>query len=192
MLEKQTTFALKQLLDTVSECEMLVERHRQELCTDGQFETYTAFCRLDYGNVQLINSHNLAQFFKENRVTGISVGECARVIRQFDSDKDGFLTLEDFQNLVLTSQNQSLRKEVLRRSHCRVARFERLPAHIESLVLTILEHEIDLLKRVEFQLRDLKFRPDFTIQRAFQAIDRHGESFINCENLDDFFKQNGI
>ena len=35
MLGKETTFALKQLLDTISECEMLVERHRQELCYDG-------------------------------------------------------------------------------------------------------------------------------------------------------------
>ena len=38
---------LKRVFETISECEIVVERHRQELCEISSFAPYSAFCRLD-------------------------------------------------------------------------------------------------------------------------------------------------
>jgi len=102
MLQKQTTHLFKQLLDTISETEIVIEQQRHSLCHIAHFQPYSAFCRLDYQNRERISSHDLLQFFREQRISGISIGECARVVRCFDRDGDGLLTYEDFCSMVLT------------------------------------------------------------------------------------------
>ena len=37
MLDKETSHLLKQLFDTVSEIEMIIEHHRQTICADKRF-----------------------------------------------------------------------------------------------------------------------------------------------------------
>jgi hypothetical protein len=156
MLDRRTTHMLKQLLDTISETEVIAESHRQDLNRNHHFEPYSAFCRLDYDNWQQVSSQNLQTFFKENGLAGIAVGECAKVVKQFDGNNDGLLNYEDFCNMVVTNQDTSLRECVHRRPNSRAAKFERLPEPIEKAIVAILHLEVDLVKRVQLLLKDLR------------------------------------
>lgn len=88
MLDKQSTLLLRQLLDTVSETEMMIEQYRQQICSDPEFAPYTAFCRIDSDGRERICSHDIQNFLHSNNLAGISVGECAGIIKNFDTDKD--------------------------------------------------------------------------------------------------------
>ncbi len=70
------------------------------------------------------------------------------MIRTFDKDGDGYMTYDDFTNMVLSNLKKSLRCEALKRPHSRVGRFEPLSCEIEELLTTILQSEVDLSKRV--------------------------------------------
>ena len=89
MLEKSTTLLLRQLLDTISETEMIIEQHRQSLCFNLSFQPYSAFCRIDSAGKERICSHDIQAFLHEHNLTGTSIGECAHVVKTFDQDCDG-------------------------------------------------------------------------------------------------------
>ena len=46
-LSHPTQRMLKKVFETISECEIVVERHRQEICEIPSFAPYSAFCRVD-------------------------------------------------------------------------------------------------------------------------------------------------
>ena len=46
-LSHPTKRLLKKVFETISECEIVVERHRQEICEIPTFAPYSAFCRID-------------------------------------------------------------------------------------------------------------------------------------------------
>lgn len=126
-MDKNTIHLLKMLLDTISETEMVIDQHRYDLCHNPQFAPYTAFCRLDQQNREHIGAHDMQNYFKQNGLSGIDIGECGRVIRTFDKDQDGLLTYEDFCNMVLVCKSKHLRQEAQFRCNSRVGRFEQLP-----------------------------------------------------------------
>lgn len=70
------------------------------------------------------------------------------MIRNFDADGDGWLTFEDFCNMVLTCKNRQLRCEAQHRHNSRVGKFESLPHCVEQQLIAILHSEVDLGKRV--------------------------------------------
>ena len=47
MLGHESTRLLKTILETISEVEIMVEGHRQALCSIADFAPYSAFCRVD-------------------------------------------------------------------------------------------------------------------------------------------------
>ena len=99
-LSLPTLRVLKKVFETISECEIVVERHRQELCEIPSFAPYSAFCRIDRYADEAIDAEQLRQFLKDNGTT-VSIGEAAKCIRFFDSDEDGIMSYADFIQMVL-------------------------------------------------------------------------------------------
>ena len=88
MLGHDSTRALKTILETVSEVEIIVEGHRQALCQIRDFAPYSAFCRIDRGAQECIDARAVLEFLRQNSAAA-NIGDCARLIRFFDSDEDG-------------------------------------------------------------------------------------------------------
>ena len=156
MLEKATTLLLRQLLDTISETEMIIEQQRQSLCSDLHFQPYSAFCRIDSYGREVVSANDIKDFIHQHNFCGTSIGECGQIVKTFDLRLDGLLNFEDFAQILLPCANRSLRCEAQRRPHSRVGRFEPLLPHIEQALASILIAEIDLHKRVKLQVKDLK------------------------------------
>lgn len=112
---------LKQLLDTVSETETIIEQQRLSVCADLAFAPMTAFCRLDFQNQDRVSAYDLAQFFREHSLPGVTLGDCSRVIKTFSRNKDGLLSYDDFCSMVLPCSNSQLRAHALNRPFNRAA-----------------------------------------------------------------------
>ena len=78
-----------------------------------------------------------------------SIGDCAKLIRFFDSDEDGIMSYADFIQMVLPCDNNLLRAQAQKRPYTRCGRFDSLPYDIESGLKGIIQHEIDFIGRME-------------------------------------------
>ena len=121
---------LKQLLDTVSETESIIEQHRINLCTQMAFSPMTAFRRLDYRNQDRVSAYDLVEFFREHSLPSVSLGDCSRVIKTYSRLKDGHLSYDDFCSMVLPCSNNQLRAHALNQPFNRAA--TQLAACVES------------------------------------------------------------
>jgi len=54
-----------------------------------------------------------------------------------------------------------------------------------------MQHEIDLMRRMQVLTRDLEVQPDWSVQGAFRTIDTFGEGKLNVQNLAEFMGRNG-
>lgn len=188
MLSFETTRILKNLLETICETEMIIERQRQTLGEHIKFAPYSAFCRIDRRARECLEAPDI-QAYLESNGSRRTVAECAKLIRYFDSDNDRMLSYADFIQLVLPCDNNDLRMAVQRRPYTRIGRFDTLDYEIECGLSNIIKHELDLIGRSETLIRELQRYPDFSPHAAFRAIDRYEEGMITHVNLSEFFRQ---
>lgn len=130
MLGAETARYLKNIFEVISECEIIIEGQRQALCHMSGFAPYSAFCRIDRNATECIDSFAVSRFLQDNGVSG-KIGDCAKLIRFFDSDEDGILSYNDFIQMVLPCDDNGLRADVQRRPYNRVGRFDALPIEME-------------------------------------------------------------
>lgn len=77
------------------------------------------------------------------------------------------------------------------RPSIRVTRFDRLPADIELAMVTVIEREIALQRRLESLKRDLEIGLDYNAMSAFRSVDRYNSGAINNANLSAFLRTQG-
>jgi Ca2+-binding EF-hand superfamily protein len=128
---------LKDILETISEIEMIVEGQRQDLCRMRDFAPYSAFCRVDRNAGECIDSFAISQFLTDNGFQG-RIGDCAKLVRFFDSDGDGILSYQDFIQMILPCDDNYMRAEVQRRPYSRVGRFDALPIEMEMGLVRVI------------------------------------------------------
>lgn len=109
MLSYQTEQKLAGLLSGIANAERTVERSRQDLSMNPEFDPYAAFNILDRLSSRAISVFDLKEFVARAGVF------CAReeldlLVGQYDNDNDAQLSLTDFFQLVLPSENISLRE----------------------------------------------------------------------------------
>ena len=113
----------------------------------------------------------------------LSIGDCAKVLRFFDSDEDGMMSYNDFLQMVLPCDNNLLRAQTQKRPYTRVGRFDNLPYDIEIGLFNIIKHEVDFIKRVEALIEELEYQPDYTPQAAYATLDKFGVGKIGEVDL---------
>jgi hypothetical protein len=146
MLDRPTQHMLKQLLDTISETETILEQQRLSVCADPEFSPMTTFRRLDLQNQDRVSAYDLVQFFREHRLPSVTLGDCSRVIKTYSRNKDGLLSYDDFCSMVLPCSNSQLRTHALNRPFNRAA--AQLSPSLEPQLLAIVHAEVDFSKRV--------------------------------------------
>lgn len=154
MLSFETTRVLKNLLETICETEMIIERQRQTLCENSKFAPYSAFCRIDRRARECLEAPDILAYLESNG-SRKTIAECAKLVRYFDSDNDKLLSYADFIQIVLPCDNNDLRMAVQRRPYSRIGRFDTLDYDIESGLSNIINHELDLIYRSDMLIREL-------------------------------------
>lgn len=96
MIGYETERRLKNFLVAIGEGEQVLERSRQRLCEIRDFSPDSAFQRIDRDGNIYISSFELLTYLRDNNVFNVSETECFRLVKFFDSDEDGRLSLSDF------------------------------------------------------------------------------------------------
>ena len=184
MLNVETERRLARLLFQIAECERSVERSRQDLCSNPNFDVYSIFRILDSRTNGKLEVSDIKIFLSRS---GISVTRQTLqfVIKQYDSNNDNKLSLEEFQNLVLPTEDSELRRDVLARNIYPVT------TYIENIVARHIELESSYQSQLETLKKSLVSRFDFSAIDAFRVVDVDRLNFINIYEIRDFLRRNG-
>ena len=184
MLSQETEHRLARLFFQIAECERTVERSRQDLSSNPNFDVYSIFRIIDSHTTGKIEVSDLKSFLSK---LGISVTRTnlSLVIKQYDSNNDEKLSLEEFQCLVLPSEMPELRKELLSRNVYPV------PLFVKQTVARHVELEASYQEQLEKLRVSLSNRIDFNPMDAFRTVDVDRLNFINFYEIRDFLRRNG-
>ena len=142
MLGYESERRLKNFLIAVGEGEIENERLRQRLCDIRDFAPSSAFQRIDRDANNTISSHELINYLRDNGVYSVSETEINKLVKFFDSDEDGRLSLQDFIQIVLPCEDNALRRVTQDRYAVRVGRYDNLPIDIERGLADVIQQEL--------------------------------------------------
>ena len=184
MLSLETERRLSRLLFQIAECERSVERSREDLCSNPNFDVYSIFRILDSRTNGSLEVSDLKIFLSH---CGLSATRASLqlLINQYDSNGDSKLSLEEFQCLVLPAEAADLRRLVLSRNIYPVT------AHVENTLARHLELEASYQSQLSTLKKSLCSRPDFSAINAFRAVDVDRLNFINVYEIRDYLRRNG-
>ena len=185
MLSLDTERTLAALLFQIAQIEAEVEASRQELCKNPNFDVYSTFRLIDTQTNGKINIIDLKNFLSKRNIS-ITRLHLELLINQYDSNMDQMLSLEEFQPLVLPSENIELREETLKRNVFPPS------LYVESTLARHIELEANIQGQLQTLKRNLFTKHDFSAIEAFRIIDKDRANFINIYRIRDFLIKNGF
>ena len=184
-LSPETERRLADFIYSVAEGEKEIEQARILLSENRDFDPLTGFRAIDRVGLGFVSYLDIRDFLEKNRVYA-STAEISALIKQYDSDSDGRLTLNEFYQVVLPSTSTVLRDLALSRLPS-----VRLSLDAEFQLSRLLEKELSFQRRLELSRRDLALRYDFSSVSGFSSIDYPSTSLISRDKLHSFLSRNG-
>jgi len=191
MLSFDTRRKLADTLLTISDGERQIEIVRQILCEQVEFEPYAAFRRIDRHRKSAIDATDLISFLADNKVF-YTENNCRAFIKRYDLDGDNRLNFNEFLLAVLPMDNPTLRTVATQRPNYDVAEDQLLAYDVEYSLAKVIDREISFYMHVDHQKANLHNCYDFNNVDGFATIDRDSTGFIDFNNLEEFFKRQGI
>ena len=173
MLSKLTERKIAQLFYIIGSREQEIEKSREILCQNLDFETYTAFKHLDLDVRSSISATDI-QLFLEKHHLSFDISYIYLLISQYDSNLDGRLSLNEFLKFVLPSTNEYLRDSV----NLRVP-LQALSLETQYLLLHLFELELIFHEEIEKVRCDITLQSDFSLLDSFRIIDYSRRSLID-------------
>ena len=93
--------------------------------------------------------------------------------------------------MLLPCTDNVQRNITLNRPSQRVSRFDSLPFDIERALLTIIEKEVDMQRRLDILKSSLSVRYDFSPMAAFRAVDKYNAGRIDTFSTGNFLRTQG-
>jgi len=174
----------------IANAERQIERCRQQLAEELDFEPYTAFRRVDRGGNGYLSSYELTDFLRDNGILCTDADGYA-LLRLYDSNADGRLSYSDFMNAVLPRTEASLRGRATARSSYYVGPRDRLPRDVEYHLSRVLEKELEGLRKIESARLSLSDRYDWNLLDAFRNVDDYRVGYVSPDSLHAFLRKNG-
>ena len=114
------------------------------------------------------------------------------LIDAYDDDKDGDLEYKEFEKLVLSATNASLKYRAKDRLETFVGYRDKLHYAVESNLSRLMKAEIDRLKDLLLDKKALTTRYDFSRYDCFKLIDQYRMNSILRDDLRSFLNRNGV
>ncbi|OMJ77591.1 hypothetical protein SteCoe_22800 [Stentor coeruleus] len=181
MLSIETESKLAEIFLRISESERSVEECRYYLSNMVDFDPYSAFRGVDRLGIGFFSSTELLSLLDKHRFFS-STDEIYLAIKQYDSNLDGRLSIEEFFSLVLPSTNPSLKALAMSRRGY-------FTPEIEYSLVRLLQAEITYHRNLESAKRTLMLRHDFTMTESFRTIDIRNLGFIDRITLLSFLQR---
>jgi len=185
MLSLELQSRLAHLLLQVADLERQVEITRQVLCELIDFEPYSAFRTIDRFSTGALTSRDIEEFLLSQGIP-CSAFESSSLVKQYDSNSDGRLSLPEFHNLVLPAANAARRDIVLTRTPLSTA-----TAEVRYAMGRLMEREVIYQREVSQCRRELAGQRDFNPMEAFKAVNYREKVGIDKEMLRTFLLRCG-
>ena len=181
MLSIETENQLAEIFFSISNSERQVEENRYYLSKNSDFDPYNVFKELDRLNIGLLSTTDFQYILDKNHFF-CSNDEAYLLIKQYDSNLDGKLSIEDFISLVLPSTNSELKSLATTRRGF-------YTTEIEYLLVKLLSSEILYHRNLESAKINIMMRKDFSITEAFRTIDIRNTSCVDRFGLINFLRR---
>lgn len=160
--------------------ESTVEHMRQKLCHDTEFEPRALFMRIA-GEANCLSAERLHAFTQlypgeDTCKLPISLELCYTAVKSWEGRKDqGYLSLTDFNQIVLTHEQSGLRAEVTQRP---TIEGKQSSKRIEMAFCDLFRLEFDLLATSERIKHELEHMKGYSVCALFEMIDKPGYKFL--------------
>jgi Ca2+-binding EF-hand superfamily protein len=183
MISLETESKIAELLYEILIGERKVEEARFTLSRHREFELSCAFKELDRIGMGSLSSTDIRYFLEKNRIE-CTTEEAYLVIRQYDKNSDGRLSITEFSRLVLPN--------TLPMASDAKGNYSRLTIDAEYLLTKLLETEVKFQRSLELIRKDLIERKDFNLMEGFRCLDKRSQSHIDDSALYIFLRRNGF
>ena len=172
-----------------------IENIRMQLCEQTNFNPFKLFIYLDSDRNGFITTKIINKFLEEKKYYyDDEIIRC--LIQTYDKDRDYCLNFQEFLNIILPINNNSLKKKLLLLPK---EKQDKQNTNINNIIsneinLTfckLLKEELDFIKDSLNLIKKIYNSPKFTTYDVFIDIVKN-ESYITKQNLDMFFKENNF
>lgn len=156
------------------------------------FDPEKAFRELDQDRDGSVTALEIYRYMKEVLYIRISISEAEMLIREFDGNLDGRLSIEEFYQFVLPATSRHLRDIALNRANISSYsyKYRPLPAQILSQLGDLIDKEIRFLRQRGEIKRQLLSHENFLKSSYFRLVARN-KDFITIDDMIDFLVING-
>ena len=186
MLSRLTERKIGQLFYIIGTREQEIEKSREILNQNFDFETYTSFKHLDLEVRGSISAYDIQEFLSRHHKF-LDVSYIHLLISQYDLNLDGRLSLNEYSKLVLSQTNEMLRDSVTLRTP-----LPRVSLEVEYLLLHLLELEIILHEEIEKVRCDITIQTDFSLLDSFRMLDYSKSSNLDKSDLRALLSRHGF
>lgn len=183
-LTPESSTLLSEFLFYLSQYEQEIESNRIILCQNSAFAIQTSFNIIDRLGMGHLSFHTIQDFLSKHEIPHSPLSVLG-LISQYTLTPDTFLTIEEFQNLILPSTNPVLREIALYREPSKYT------GELEYLLAKLLSKEVDLQRNLECKRQELYKRFDFSSVSAFEDIDWRKRGFIDRGAVFEYCRNNG-
>ena len=172
-----------------------IDNIRMQLCEQTNFNPFKLFAYLNSDRNGFITTKIINKFLEEKKYYyDDEIIRC--LIQIYDKDRDYCLNFQEFLNIILPINNNSLKKKLLLLPK---EKQDKQNTNINNIIsneinLTfckLLKEELDFIKDSLNLIKKIYNSPKFTTYDVFIDIVKN-ESYITKQNLDIFFKENNF
>ena len=185
MLNRETQRTLSELLMKIIEGENKIELYRKCLNQNIDFNPNVLFKSLFQVYPDSILPKDLKEFLQSNSEI-VSDQEVYLLVRQYSALQNGRLNNEDFLHFIVTSTDDSLARISSERYHIRD-----VSSGVRFSFISLLKEELKLQKDIESLKTKLFQDSDFSLWKAFEALNSAGKGYITESDIVDYLKKFG-
>lgn len=186
MLSKLTETKICEFFSQIGTHEQEIEKSRETLCQNIDFEIYTSFRLLDLNHQGSLAASDFDSYLQKNyRHSNIHLLQL--LILQYDQNHDGRLSIKEFSKLVLPRTNELLCEKISIRSPYMIFSLQTQGSLVKLIELELLYYE-----NIERIRRDLTLRDDFSLVESFEIVDVDRNGIVDKEDIKEFVRRNGF
>ena len=173
MLGKLTESKIAHFFYIIGIRERELEKLRENLSQNFDFDLYTAFKHLDLDNRNSISASDIQLFLYRHHINS-DISLINLLISQYDINLDGRLSLNEFTKLIIPISNEYLPNSASLRTT-----LSGLSLEIQLLLLRLFKLELLFHEELEKMRNDIISQRDFSLLDSFRIIDYSGRSIID-------------
>ena len=193
MLSKETEQKLIEIFITLSLSENKINKLKKNIFINLNINPIKIFLNLDLDNHSYLSKNDFYSLFRFFSINFTST-DIDYIFFFYDKNEDNILSFNEFVDLVISDSNYFYKKEFKKQfKNCKFDKSELngdFGHEIEKAFLEILIEEINLARKLNDLILDIKNSNNFGIENLFYELKSY--TYITKDSLSAFFDRNGV